>query len=467
MTFLPHTQQIADLVHVGKRLKIAEQKSRQREESDATKIKSMSEKISELNQQVSNLLMRSDAAETEAEQAKRAVKQAEKKTKKMSKTLESVKLCLKNQRDDNAEHKRMCLEFPKIKKERDKAREDVTRLTERVVAAERETEQANQALKKAERKTDNMSASLKAVQLCLKNQRQGNAEQKRMFVEFPKVERERDKAREDVVRLTERVATVEREAEQANQALKQQLVDMTKRARDAKKEVISLTKSRDMAEKLCTKLRCGQATYRQLQNMILERDNALIKVTQLQERLEIKSRELQGAQKDMRSARETAQRAQDVEQKLRDFEKEQILNSKKHKWMLVASALGMDGTQSKRIQYLLKHMHDTKSEDWKHSLIKKSDLTTRLPTAVRLLLEELFSCVRVKKKTVPVTDILRHVYKQEIFNELQTDTALKEIRNAVRSAVRIVVECLFEIYVCVRVHSATNTHTITPHTHTY
>ena len=94
-------------------------------------------------------------------------------------------------------------------------------------------------------------------------------------------------------------------------------------------------------------------------------------------------------------------------------------------------------------------------------------MTTRLPTAGRLLLEELFSCVRVKKKTVPVTDILRHVYKQEIFNELQTDTALKEIRNAVRSAVRIVVECLFEIYVCVRVHSATNTHTITPHTHTY
>ena len=430
-------------MHAGKRLKIAEHKSELSRQRDATKIKTMSEKISELNQRVSNLLMRSDAAETETEQAKRAMKQAKNKTNKMSKILESVKLCLKNQRNDNAEHKRMCLEFPKLKKERDKAREDVTRLTERVATAERETEQAKRAMKKAERKTDNMSISLESVKLCLKNQRDGNTEHKRMLVEFPKVERERDKAREDVARLTERVTTVEREADQANQALKQQLVEMTKRARDSEKEVVSLTKSKDEAEKLCTKLRCGQATYRQLQNMIVARDKALIQVTQLKERLEIKSRELQRAQQDMQNARETTQRAKDAEQKLRDLEEEQILNSKKHKWMLVASALGMDGTQSKRIQYLLKHMHDTKSEDWKHSLIKKSDLTTRLPTAVRLLLQELFSCVRVKKTIVPVTDILRHVYKQEIFDKLQTDTALKEIRNAVRSAVRIVVERLF------------------------
>ena len=64
-------------------------------------------------------------------------------------------------------------------------------------------------------------------------------------------------------------------------------------------------------------------------------------------------------------------------------------------------------------------MHDTKSEDWKHSLSKKSDLAKRLPTAVRLLLQALFSCVRVQKTTVPVTDILRHVYKQEICDTFQ------------------------------------------------
>ena len=111
-------------------------------------------------------------------------------------------------------------------------------------------------------------------------------------------------------------------------------------------------------------------------------------------------------------------------------------NSKQHQWVSVASALGMDNTQLKRIQYLVKHMHDTKSEDWKDSLSRKSDLATRLPAAVCLLLEKLFSCVRVNKKAVAVTDILRHVYQQEICDKVQSDTALKEIQKAVRSAVR-------------------------------
>ena len=93
-------------------------------------------------------------------------------------------------------------------------------------------------------------------------------------------------------------------------------------------------------------------------------------------------------------------------------------------------------------------MHDTISEDWKDSVLKKSRLVRRLPSAVRLLLQELFSCVRVQKTTVPVTDILRHVYAQELCDN--SDTALKEIRKAVRSAVRIVVECVFGgVYVCV------------------
>jgi len=194
----------------------------------------------------------------------------------------------------------------------------------------------------------------------LHTQRTTNAEHKRMSTQFTKVEKERDKAQEEVVNLTERVTIS-----------KKQVEEVTKRSQDAEKEVASLT-----------------------------------------------------------------QRVTFAEQKVKDLEKELFVNSKKHQWVSVASALGMDNMQTKRMQYLAKHMHDTKSEDWKDSMSRKSDLVTRLPAAVCLLLEKLFSCVRVNKKTVPVTDILRYVYQQEICDKVRSDTALKEIRKAVRSAVR-------------------------------
>ena len=144
----------------------------------------------------------------------------------------------------------------------------------------------------------------------------------------------------------------------------------------------------------------------------------------------------------MYRAREAVQKENDAEQKLRDLEQELFVNSKRHKWIVVASAIGMDDAKKKRLQYLVKHMHDTKSEDWQASLTRKSDLTQRLPAAVCLLLQELFNCVRVRKTTVPVIDILLHVYRQEICEQVETDTALKEIQKAVRSAVRIVTVCV-------------------------
>ena len=212
-----------------------------------------------------------------------------------------------------------------------------------------------------------MSKSLEAIKLVLQTQRTVNTDHKRMVMEFPKVQKERDKAQEAVAKLTERAVTAECEAKQSRQAVKQ-----------AEKNTDTMSKS--------------------LEAMKLEANYA--------------------------------------EQKLRDLENEACVNAKKHKWMSVASALGMDVAQSKRIEYLAKHMHDTKSKDWQDSLIKKSDLTTRLPTAVRLLLQELFSCVRVNKRTVPVINILRHVYQQQLCDTVQTDIALKEIQKAVRSAVR-------------------------------
>ena len=171
-----------------------------------------------------------------------------------------------------------------------------------------------------------------------------------------------------------------------------------------------------------------------------ERDRAQGEVVKLTERVAVaKKQVVQMTQLSQDKEKEVAsltQRATSAEQKLRDLEKQLFTNSKQHQWVSVASALGMDNTQLKRIQYLVKHMHDTKSEDWKDSLSRKSDLVTRLPAAVCLLLEKLFSCVRVNKKAVAVTDILRHVYQQEICDKVQSDTALKEIQKAVRSAVR-------------------------------
>ena len=260
------------------------------------------------------------------------------------------------------------MEFPKVETERDKAQAEVTKLTERVKTAEREAEQAKQAAKQAENKQGKMAKSLEAIKLVLQTQRNANAEHKRMSMEFPKVETERDKAQAEVTELTERVTTVEREAEQAKQTLEQQVVEMTKRARDAEKKVVSATKSKEQVNKLCATLSCGQATYRELQTVVLARDTALVQVTQLEERLAIKSREVKNAQKDMQKVREAAQNAKDAEEKLRDLEKRLFLNAKQHKWVLVASALGMDGDQFKRIQYLAKRMHDTRSEDWKDSV---------------------------------------------------------------------------------------------------
>ena len=231
-----------------------------------------------------------------------------------------------------------------------------------------EAEQARQAVKQAEKAKEKMSKSLESIQLLLKTQRTVHAEHKRMSAEFHKVEKDRDKAQEEVSKLTERVVSAE-----------QQVAELTPRVRNA----------------------------------------------------------------------------ENAEQKLRELEKELFVNSKKHKWILVASALGLDGSQTKRVEYLAKHMHDTKSEDWKDSLSNKSDLTTRLPAAVCMLLQALFSCVRVRKKTVPVIDILRHAYKIRDKSQ-EADTELTEIQKAVRSAVRIVVGCVFGSGVCTLTHSHTH-----------
>ena len=106
---------------------------------------------------------------------------------------------------------------------------------------------------------------------------------------------------------------------------------------------------------------------------------------------------------------------------------------KEHKWLTVAKALGISDVETKSISKVAKHMHDTLSKDWEDSLTNKSELTKRLPRAVRTLLEHLFSCVRVNKVIVPVEIIIRHTFPvEEVGNH---NLALGEIRKAVRSAV--------------------------------
>ena len=135
-----HTQQIVDLVQresdLQIRLKTTQEELkhvRKREKSNTDNMKAMSVKICELTQRVNKLVISLNTAESAAEEARQATKQAERKKEKMSKSFEAIKLLLHTQRIASAEHKRMSTQFTKVEKERDKAQEEVVKLTEKVV----------------------------------------------------------------------------------------------------------------------------------------------------------------------------------------------------------------------------------------------------------------------------------------------------------------------------------------------
>ena len=239
-----------------------------------------------------------------------------------------------------------------------------------------------------------------------------------------------------MTQLTDRVTTTERQLKEAREE-----------ANRSKREATNLRNTLTQNKHLIQDLRAGQATYRSMQKVIRVRDNALVEVTQLKQRLEraaqrVKtvtnesketSNELERMKKsrhmEIQSLREAQKMAEESSRKLRQFER--ASKSPSHKWSAVAIALGMDDADRKRIRKAATHMHDTKSADWDESLTKKTEMVTRLPSAVWLLLQYLFSCVRVKKTSVPVEDIVRFVFP----NKNNNYTALGQIRKAVQAAV--------------------------------
>lgn len=104
-------------------------------------------------------------------------------------------------------------------------------------------------------------------------------------------------------------------------------------------------------------------------------------------------------------------------------------------WPLVAKVLGITGPDLTRICKASKHMHDTISNDWNESCQKRTEMVVRLRSAGRILLTHLFNCVRVKKTTVPLNDVIQVICTEENNNRCAGGKALEEIRKAVQSAV--------------------------------
>ena len=102
--------------------------------------------------------------------------------------------------------------------------------------------------------------------------------------------------------------------------------------------------------------------------------------------------------------------------------------------------LGAPAEDVKKITKASTHMHDTMSSSWERSLLHRSELSMRLRSAVRILLANLLSCVRVQDKSVPVETIVDFVFSHSKEHEktLEKNDAitLNEVRKAVHAAVQ-------------------------------
>ena len=105
-----------------------------------------------------------------------------------------------------------------------------------------------------------------------------------------------------------------------------------------------------------------------------------------------------------------------------------------HVWTAVARVLGFQGRDLHRITKAAKHMHDTKSSNWKESVANNTELVMRLRSAGKMLMTSLFTCVRTKRNTVPVEQVVQAIFSIGD-DDANGGNALAEIRKAVRSAV--------------------------------
>ena len=217
--------------------------------------------------------------------------------------------------------------------------------------------------------------------------------------------------------------------EQSTQ-LTERAVNVEQQVKGEKRRADRTVKKLEETKNALTTVRVRSEDYRRMsteyakfQKVTQERDSARQLVSQLTNRAI--------------SAEKQAEQARTKSSELLDELKSSVrpvCNSRKHlachTWTAVANVLNMDATDKKRISKAAKHMHDTLSEDWDQSVEKKTDMSTRLPSAVKLLHKHLFSCVRVNNKQVPINDMIRFVFKID-----NGSAALDEIRKAVQAAV--------------------------------
>ena len=326
----------------------------------------------------------------------------------------------------------------------------------------REGENARTAKRAAEKARDKAKREKElALELC--NKLRGYRKQYQdMAVQYPKMKEQRDKAVGQVEELTERAEAAEEQADkdraqalqdvQAAEKARDEAVKAAEKARDeavkaAEKARDKAVKARDKANaekelalKVCADLRGYRKQYRdmaaQYPKMKEQRDKAVGQVEELTERAEAAERQTHKDSKHMEQMcqreKECTEEKENMWNKLKELQ-DQILNSRKHPWLAVATAFNMSEADTKKITRAAKSMHDTKSLDWKDSLSKRSQLVVRLPSIVRLLLKCLFSYVRVNHTPVPVEEIINLTFREDIQHD---DIALQEIRKAVQSAVR-------------------------------
>ena len=213
--------------------------------------------------------------------------------------------------------------------------------------------------------------------------------------------------RVSVTELTLRAVTAEKQLKEAHQSVK--------KAEKRRNEMsIALQRTKDAN----TELRGCQSEYSRMQKeypkVKNQRDQAERQVAELTNRVETVEKQLKALHKNVQ------------------VEPTTNLSFATRIWPKVAKVLGLDEADIISITRAARSMHDTKSEDWEHSLRNRTQLSKRLPAAVRLLLSNLFRCVRVHSTTIPVEDILDYVYRRKV-----DDTKLLgDIRQAVRTAIK-------------------------------
>ena len=379
--------------------------------------------------QVTQLTNRAVKAEQQLEDEKSCTNRAVKKQEKAIAERDKTKQAFEKVRVRSEDYRRMSSEnaqLKKVTKERDEARQlvslfhlpthvilyhhiilvntliyslQVTQLTNRAVKAEQQLKDEKSCTNRAVKKQEKVIAEWEKTKQAFDKVRVRSEDYRRMSSEYARVVQDRDRSLHNENSFRERNETIKRELRTA----KANTTKATKRADNLQKDFWQM---HSRVEKFTDEVT-------QLTNRAISAEKRAISAEKQADDARVKSSELLDKLKSS---------------------VQPVCTSRKHlachTWEAVANVLNMDATDKKKIRKAAKHMHDTLSEDWHDSLEKKTDMSSRLPSAVRLLHKHLFSCVRVKNNPVPIDDIIRFVFKVD-----NSSSALDEIRKAVQAAV--------------------------------